>query len=92
RGLAEFLGQYAPSISLGLVLKYTDAFDEAREVLEWALAAAIEAGHEDARCSCLFHLGDLERRAGNWEKARRFSDATRELNAQAGTEQEYASC
>ena len=92
RSLDEFLGQYAPSISLGLVLKYTDAFDEARDVLEGALAAAIEAGHEDAHCTCLFHLADLERRAGHWEPARRFSDATRELNAQAGTEQEYASC
>jgi len=90
--LPGFLGQYAPSISLGQVLMYTDALDEARSVLEAALAQATAAGHEDARCICLFHLADLERRAGNWEMAGALSDETRELVAQAGNEQEYASC
>lgn len=92
RSLPGFLGQYSPSISLGQVLMYTDALDEARSVLAGALEQATAAGHEDARCTCLFHLADLERRAGNWEPARAFSDETRELNAQAGNEQEYASC
>src|SRR5262249_4776542 len=66
--------------------------DQARLVLEQSLDQATAAGHEDARCTCLFHLADLERRAGNWATARVFSDETRELNLQAGNEQEYASC
>jgi DNA-binding CsgD family transcriptional regulator len=90
--LPEFLGQYSPAISLGQTLMYCGELDDARVLLEQSLDRATAAGHEDARCTCLFHLADLERRAGNWARARAFSDETRELNLQAGNEQEYASC
>ena len=90
--LPEFLGQYSPAISLGQTLMYSGELSEARLVLEQSLDLATAAGHEDARCTCLFHLADLERRAGNWARARVLSDETRELNLQAGNEQEYASC
>jgi DNA-binding CsgD family transcriptional regulator len=90
--LPGFLGQYSPAISLGQTLMYSGELDEARLLLEQSLERATAAGHEDARCTCLFHLADLERRAGNWVRARAFSDETRELNLQAGNEQEYASC
>ena len=90
--LPAFMGQYSPAISLGQTLMYSGELGEARLLLEQSLERATAAGHEDARCTCLFHLADLERRAGNWAQARVFSDETRELNLQAGNEQEYASC
>jgi len=83
-------GDPRPAISLGQVLLYTDAFDEARAVLTGVLERA--GGHEEARGECLFHLADLERRAGNWERALELSNRTRSLVAQTGNEQEYASC
>jgi DNA-binding CsgD family transcriptional regulator len=92
RSLPEFLGQYSPSIELGQVLMYAGEVDEARTVLEAALERAIAAGDEAAHCNCLYRLAALERRTGNWARARVFSNETRELNAQAGNEQEYASC
>lgn len=91
RSLGGFLGHESPSISLGQVLMYTDAPDQARAVLKDALARAAAAGHEDARAHCVFHLADLERRTGNWERALILSDEARELAAQSGNEQEYAS-
>ena len=78
------------AVSLGQVLVYTDAFDEAREVLSGVLDRA--AGNEEVRGQCLFHLADLERRAGRWELALELSDRTRAHVAQSGNEQEYASC
>jgi DNA-binding CsgD family transcriptional regulator len=91
QSLGGFLGHASPSISLGQVLMYTDALDQARTVLQDALARAAAAGHEDARAHCVFHLADLERRAGNWDRALVLSDEARELSAQSGNEQEYAS-
>jgi len=92
RSLPQFLGQYSPSIELGQLLMYDGSTDEARAMLEEALARATSAGDEASRCNCLYRLAVLERRVGNWPRARELSDETRELNAQAGTEQEYASC
>jgi DNA-binding CsgD family transcriptional regulator len=48
-----------------------DLLDEGRTVLEAALQQAVGAGHEDAQGSCLYHLADLERRAGDWAGASR---------------------
>jgi DNA-binding CsgD family transcriptional regulator len=87
-----FLGQFSPSVCLGQVLVYTDAYEEARAVLNDALERAVAAGHEDARGTCLYHLADLERRAGDWAAARAFSDRARAVVAQSGNEQENASC
>ncbi len=87
-----FLGQYSPSVCLGQALVYTDAYEEARAVLGEALEQAADAGHEDARGTCLYHLADLERRAGNWTAARELSERARVVVAQSGNEQENASC
>jgi DNA-binding CsgD family transcriptional regulator len=92
RSLPRFLGAYAPSIALGQGLLYSDRFDEARGVLRDVFERATGAGHEEARAAILFHLADLERRAGNWRDAVPLSDRARTLYRQAGNEQEYASC
>lgn len=91
RGLSEFMGAYSPSICLGQVLMYDDQLDEARPVLQAVLRRASDAGDEEARAQILFHLGDLERRAGNLIAAGPPAREASELWRQGGNEQEFGS-
>jgi DNA-binding CsgD family transcriptional regulator len=89
--LGQFMGAYSPSICLGQVLMYDDSLEEAREVLTAVLRRADQAGNEEARAQVLFHLGDLERRAGNLLAAEPLAHEASELWRQGGNEQEYGS-
>jgi tetratricopeptide (TPR) repeat protein len=86
-----FMGVYSPTLELAHVLLYSDRFDESRELLLGVLERCVAFGDEEARAQVLFHLGDLERRAGNWRQAERWATEASELWRQGGNEQEYAS-
>ena len=88
RRLPEFLGQQAPSLRLGLALLVTDDYDEARRVFADSHDRALASGHEDARAMILSYRSTIERRAGDWARARTLADAARELARQACSEQE----
>ena len=70
--LEEELGilvDYGPSFVLGLRMMYRDRLDEARERLLHVGEVAAEQGDEPRRAYVLFHLGELECRAGNYVTA-----------------------
>ena len=63
------LPDYGPSFVLGLRLMYQDRLDEARERLLHVCDVAAEQGDEPRRAYLVFHLGELECRAGNYAAA-----------------------
>jgi hypothetical protein len=91
RRLTRFLGLPAPSVVLGQALMFTDALDEARPVLEAALAQSRAARDEQAAAGLLLRLAHVEWRAGGWERSGRLAREGRELYEQIGTDQERAS-
>jgi ATP/maltotriose-dependent transcriptional regulator MalT len=91
RSVTDFMGQFTASMTLGQVLMYSGALDEARDVLEETLTRAVVAGDEEARAALLFHLGDLERRAGRWERAMPLAREASSLYRESGNDQEYYS-
>jgi len=56
-------------MALGVCLKQTDRFGEARRRFEQMLHAAREEGDESSLPNLLAHLADLECWAGNWPAA-----------------------
>ena len=58
-----------PSVALGVLLKWADELDPSRQLLETARQGAEEEGTERSLPFILFHLAELECRAGNWETA-----------------------
>jgi DNA-binding CsgD family transcriptional regulator len=84
-------GEIRAATNLGQVLTYTDALDEARDVLADVVRRAEAAGDETARANILFHQAVLECRAGHWVTARARADESRILYEQTGNEQESAS-
>jgi DNA-binding CsgD family transcriptional regulator len=78
----------SPAFVRGLRLMYADRVDESRAALEHALARAGERGDEAARGNCLFHLAELEWRAGRWVAALERAEETLEFVEQSGLEQE----
>jgi DNA-binding CsgD family transcriptional regulator len=78
----------SPAFVRGLRLMYADRLDESRAALEEQLARAGERGDEAARANCLFHLAELEWRAGRWVTALRRAEETLELVEESGLEQE----
>ena len=78
---------YGPGVMLGLRLMWADRLGEARQHLENACALAAAAGDEVARAALLVHLAQLETRAGDWAKARRYADEAVLLSEQMGLRQ-----
>ena len=78
----------SPAFVRGLRLMYADRVDESRAALEGQLARAGERGDEGARAHCLFHLAELEWRAGRWGAALERAEERLELVEQSGLEQE----
>ena len=58
-----------PSVAVGVLLKWADELDASRELLETARGGAEEEGTERSLPFILFHLAELECRAGNWATA-----------------------
>jgi ATP/maltotriose-dependent transcriptional regulator MalT len=77
---------YPPSVILGLCLMLSDRLDEARALLEAAVARATAYGNEFARHTALLHLAECECRAGRYERAAEC--AARSLEAAEGMEHE----
>jgi DNA-binding CsgD family transcriptional regulator len=66
-------------LTLALVLKWTDRFDEARRMLEALRTEHVEHGDEAALTPVLFHLGELECWAGDWESTARVAKECHDL-------------
>jgi DNA-binding CsgD family transcriptional regulator len=66
--------QFGPTTVLAKVLLLGDELDEARVLFEDRRRRAGEAGDDESVASLSIHLAELELRAGNLERARRFAD------------------
>jgi DNA-binding CsgD family transcriptional regulator/tetratricopeptide (TPR) repeat protein len=77
----------SPAFVRGLRLMHADRVDESRDALERQLARADERGDEAVRAICLFHLAELEWRAGRWAAALERAEQSLELVEQSGVEQ-----
>lgn len=62
-----------PSLTRGLLLKWCDRLDEARSRLADQYRKRIERGDEAALPFLLYHFGELECWAGNWDAAEEYS-------------------
>jgi DNA-binding CsgD family transcriptional regulator len=71
-GLAR-LPRLDPSLTRGLLLKWCDRLDEARSRLADQYRNRIERGDEAALPFLLYHFGELECWAGNWDAAEEYS-------------------
>jgi hypothetical protein len=69
---------------LALTLKWTDRFDAARDLLRSLYSEHGEHGDEGSLAPVLFHLGELECWAGNWEIATGLADEGHELESRTG--------
>ena len=65
-------------ILVGMTLTDCGELAEARTLLSTILARVTEAGNEVGRAGVLFHLAEVDRRAGNWEEASALSTRSRE--------------
>jgi DNA-binding CsgD family transcriptional regulator/tetratricopeptide (TPR) repeat protein len=71
-GLAR-LPRLDPSLTRGLLLKWCDRLDEARSRLADQYRNRIERGDEASLPFLLYHFGELECWAGNWDAAEEYS-------------------
>jgi DNA-binding CsgD family transcriptional regulator len=72
------------AMALGICLKQSDRFDEARHWFEQTLQAAREEGDESSLPDLMAHMADLECWAGNWPAADRYAAASWEVVEQVG--------
>jgi DNA-binding CsgD family transcriptional regulator len=70
----------SPRISLAQQLLWTDEFADARPLLERQHRRALERGAEAERAAILFHLVELECRAGSLDHADRYAGELRRLH------------
>ena len=82
--LLKHPGMATGRFPLALTLKWTDRFDAARELLRSLYTEHSEHGDESSLAPVLFHLGELECWAGNWETAARLAEESHELGSRAG--------
>lgn len=82
--LAEHPGWGAGRVSLGMALKWAGRLDAARELLRWVLNEYTDRGDEGSLTPVVFHLGELEVWAGNWQVAAELCRASRELGSRPG--------
>lgn len=69
---------------LATALKFTDQLQEARQLLHSMLTEYTNRGDEGSLDTVLFHLGELELWAGNWQIAAEHSAALRDLSSRTG--------
>jgi DNA-binding CsgD family transcriptional regulator len=62
-----------PLLVKGLILKWTDRLDEAREVLTDHYRNALDRGDEASLPFLLYHFSELECWAGNWDTAEEYA-------------------
>jgi DNA-binding CsgD family transcriptional regulator len=64
---------YGPSLVKGLILKWSDRLDEAREVLADQYRNTLNRGDEASLPFLLYHFSELECWAGNWDTAEEYA-------------------
>jgi DNA-binding CsgD family transcriptional regulator/tetratricopeptide (TPR) repeat protein len=74
----------SPRVALGLRLMYADRLDAGRRLLEGALDAAAARGDDYERANLLFHIAELECRAGDFLAAAAAADECWTLQEQQG--------
>lgn len=62
-----------PLLATGLVLKWSDRLDEARQRLAGRYRRALDGGDEASLPYLLYHLSELECWAGNWDTAEEYA-------------------
>jgi DNA-binding CsgD family transcriptional regulator len=77
---------YGPTLVLGLRSMYQDRLDESRELLLRVASAAAEQGDQPRRAYAVFHLSELESRAGNYAAATAYAAEAVDLDRQLGLE------
>ena len=87
---AEVSDTSSPSFALSMQLMYAGRLDEARGRMATSLDRAISLGDEGSATAALFHLAELEFRAGNWPLAERHAADGYERAEQLGREQEMS--
>ena len=87
---AEVSDTSSPSFALSMQLMYAGRLDEARGRMGMSLDRAVSLGDEGAATAALFHLAELEFRAGNWPLAERHAADGYERAEQLGREQEMS--
>jgi DNA-binding CsgD family transcriptional regulator len=75
-----------PRLMLGILLKWSDRFDEARIELEAMRTDAVEHGDESTLPYVLYHLSELESWAGDWPGAQRYAEESADLSARTRQE------
>jgi ATP/maltotriose-dependent transcriptional regulator MalT len=81
---------YGPKFVFALRSMYLDRLDEARELLLQVASAASDQGDEPRRAYVVFHLSELENRAGNYETAALHADEAIELGRELGVDSTLA--
>ena len=81
---AQHPGWGSGRVQLAMVLKWSNRFDLARFLLRSLLTAFTERGDEGSLDTVLFHLGELELWAGNWQIVTDFCAAAEDLEARTG--------
>jgi ATP/maltotriose-dependent transcriptional regulator MalT len=81
---------FSAETAFGLQLLWSDELDRARPRLERSLGRAVANGQEDDRVSLLFHLADLECRAGRIALADAYADEVMVSYRQLGQAQDRA--
>jgi DNA-binding CsgD family transcriptional regulator len=82
--LLEHPGVATGRFPLALTLKWTDRFDAARDLLRSLYTVHGEHGDEGSLPPVLFHLGELELWAGNWQTATWLAGECHELASRTG--------
>jgi DNA-binding CsgD family transcriptional regulator len=83
--LAEWPLDDGPTVQLGFQLFWSADVERGRELFEELESVAKARNDPLAEAGALWFLGFLAWRAGNWEVADRYIDASLNLNAQLGT-------
>lgn len=81
---AEHPGWGSGRVLLAMMLKWTDRFDLARRLMRSLLAVFADRGDEASLDTVLFHLGELELWAGNWQATEELCRAAQDLEYRSG--------
>lgn len=73
-----------PTVALGIVLKWSDDYEQARFLLERALRRSLAEGTERSLPFLLFHLAELDCWTGDWASAEERAEEAFRIASQTG--------
>lgn len=82
--VTEHSGWGPGRVVLAMTLKWTGRFDLARRLLRSLLTAYTDRGDEGSVDTLIFHLGELELWAGNWQAASELCATAKDMEARTG--------